>query len=63
MTQYIILAHNGDIDGPANWTVQRGAHALRAAQITAERWQKQGWEYVSIRPVGDPVAETEEVAA
>jgi len=58
---YIVLAHNGDIDGPANWTVVRGQHALHSARVTADRWREKGWEYVSIRPVGDAVAE--EVAA
>ena len=50
--EFIVLAHGGDIDGPADWTVVGGQDSLHAARITAKRWREKGWEYVSIRPLG-----------
>jgi hypothetical protein len=60
--EFIVLAHSGDIDGPADWTVVGGQDALRAARIKAKRWSDKGWQYVSIRPLGGGII-TEEVAA
>ena len=59
--QFIVLAHNNDIDGASEWGVFSGATAEAAAKATAARWSKQGWKYVAVRPVGNIISK--EVAA
>ena len=51
--EFIVLAHNNDIDGASEWGVWSGANAEAAAKATAARWLEQGWRYVAVRPVGD----------
>ena len=50
---YIVVAHGGNPDTPADWTICTGANAESDAILTARRWKRDhGWEYVAVRPAG-----------
>lgn len=49
MSGYIVLSHNGDIDGAAEWTIYQDRDVALAI---AERRAKE-WKYTAVRPVGD----------
>jgi hypothetical protein len=50
--QHIVLAHHNDLDQPAYWCIYTGPESLRPAKKRARQLQREGWEYVAIRPVG-----------
>lgn len=54
MTEYIVLAHNNDIDGPAHWVVYR----TRDAATRAAKALSADWLYVAVRETG-PVTYSE----
>lgn len=49
MSEYIVLSHNGDIDGVAEWVIYQDRDTALAV---AERRAKE-WAYTVVRPVGD----------